>query len=86
MPPVARASTIRRLAASLPADAIVLENDAPDIAPAWVHPVRNAPAASACIAAALASLRLQPLADVVRQTAAAAARALPALAARLTRG
>ena len=81
-----RALNIRRLAASLPAEAIVLETDAPDIAPAWVHPGRNAPAELPRIAAALASLRSQPLADVVRQTAAAAARALPALAARLTRG
>ena len=39
-----RARNIRRLAASLPAESLVLETDAPDISPAWVHPGRNQPA------------------------------------------
>ncbi|GAB3409748.1 TatD family hydrolase [Massilia agilis] len=52
-----RALQIRRLAASLPLDAIVLETDAPDIAPAWVHPERNSPEQLPAIGAALAELR-----------------------------
>lgn len=52
-----RALQIRRLAAELPLDAIVLETDAPDMAPAWVHPARNSPVQLPAIGAALAGLR-----------------------------
>jgi TatD DNase family protein len=52
-----RALQIRRLATELPLDAIVLETDAPDIAPAWVHPGRNSPEHLPRIGAALAQLR-----------------------------
>lgn len=52
-----RALQIRRLAATLPLDAIVLETDAPDIAPAWVHPGRNSPEQLPAIGAMLAQLR-----------------------------
>jgi TatD DNase family protein len=52
-----RALQIRRLATELPLDAIVLETDAPDIAPAWVHPARNSPEQLPAIGAALAELR-----------------------------
>jgi TatD DNase family protein len=52
-----RALQIRRLASGLPLDAIVLETDAPDIAPAWVHPARNSPEQLPAIGAALAGLR-----------------------------
>ena len=38
-----RARQIRRLAEQLPLDAIVLETDAPDIAPSWRYKGRNAP-------------------------------------------
>ncbi|MBM3116655.1 TatD family hydrolase [Jeongeupia naejangsanensis] len=51
---------IRRLAAELPLDGIVLETDAPDIAPAWLAgppPGRNAPDQLPSIAAVLAELR-----------------------------
>ncbi|WP_083300786.1 TatD family hydrolase [Jeongeupia sp. USM3] len=51
---------IRRLAAELPLDAIVLETDAPDIPPAWLAgppPGRNAPDQLPRIAAELAGLR-----------------------------
>lgn len=52
-----RALQIRRLATELPLEAIVLETDAPDISPAWVHPARNSPEQLPAIGAALAGLR-----------------------------
>ena len=52
-----RALQIRRLATGLPLDRIVLETDAPDIAPSWVHPGRNSPEQLPAIGAALAGLR-----------------------------
>ena len=52
-----RARNIRRLAASVPAEAVVLETDAPDIAPAWLAPGRNAPGELPRIAADIAGLR-----------------------------
>lgn len=74
-----RALQIRRLAASLPDSAIVLETDAPDISPVWLHPGVNAPAQLSRIAAVLAELRGQPLADIARQTSDNVARVLPRL-------
>jgi TatD DNase family protein len=52
-----RALQIRRLATELPLASIVLETDAPDIAPAWVHPGRNSPEQLPAIGRALAGLR-----------------------------
>ena len=52
-----RALQIRRLASELPLDALVLETDAPDIAPSWVHPGRNSPEQLPAIGALLAGLR-----------------------------
>jgi TatD DNase family protein len=52
-----RALQIRRLAVGLPLDRIVLETDAPDISPVWVHPGRNSPEQLPAIGAALAQLR-----------------------------
>ena len=52
-----RALQIRRLATELPLDAIVLETDAPDIAPAWRYKGRNTPDQVAGIAKVLAQLR-----------------------------
>jgi len=52
-----RALQIRRLAAELPLDALVLETDAPDISPSWVHPGRNSPEQLPAIGAVLAGLR-----------------------------
>lgn len=77
-----RALNIRRLAASLPLEGIVLETDSPDIAPAWRHPGRNSPAELPGIAQVLAELRDVSRADVVAATAGTARRVLPALAAR----
>jgi TatD DNase family protein len=69
-----RALQIRRLAATLPLEAIVLETDAPDIAPAWIHPGRNSPQQLPAIGAVLADLRgLTP--DQVRAATCANARA-----------
>ncbi len=74
-----RALQIRRLAVGLPSDAIVLETDAPDISPAWLHPGVNTPAQLPHIAAVLAELRGQPLAEIAAQTSKNVARALPRL-------
>jgi TatD DNase family protein len=52
-----RALQIRRLAADLPLDAIVLETDAPDIAPSWRYKGRNSPDQVPGIAKVLAQLR-----------------------------
>jgi TatD DNase family protein len=78
-----RALQIRRLASELPLDAIVLETDAPDIAPAWVHPGRNSPEQLPAIGAALADLRgIAP--DEVRATSCRSAlAAIPRLAGLL---
>lgn len=76
-----RALQIRRLATNLPLDALVLETDAPDIAPTWVHPGRNSPEQLPGIGAVLADLRSMPVADLARATSDNAAQALPRLAA-----
>ena len=86
-----RALQIRRLAATLPERALVLETDAPDIPPQWLYrnatqrletpQARNEPAELPRIAETLAALRgwsLQRTADV---TSANARDALPGLPA-----
>jgi TatD DNase family protein len=52
-----RANNLRRLAAELPLEAIVLETDSPDIPPVWIGRGRNAPGELPRIAATLAELR-----------------------------
>ncbi|MEO0314441.1 MAG: hypothetical protein RI928_897 [Pseudomonadota bacterium] len=74
-----RALQIRRLACSLPLSALVLETDAPDISPAWLHPEKNSPAQTPLIAAVLAELRGQSLSDIAQQTSQNVARVLPRL-------
>lgn len=84
-----RALQIRRLAASLPADAIVLETDAPDIPPHWLYKSaeqraagersRNEPAELPRIAQTLADLRGWTLEQVRAQTVANTFDALPRL-------
>jgi TatD DNase family protein len=74
-----RALQIRRLAATLALDSIVLETDAPDISPSWLHPAVNTPAQLPRIAAELAELRGQPVADIALQTTQNVARVLPRL-------
>ncbi len=74
-----RALQIRRLASSLSLTALVLETDAPDISPAWLHPGVNTPEQLPRIAAVLAELRGQPLAEIAAQTSQNVARVLPRL-------
>lgn len=86
-----RALQIRRLAAELPAQAIVLETDAPDIPPHWLYRTaeqraqglrsRNEPAELPRIAQTLADLRGWSLQEARRITAANALAALPRLVA-----
>lgn len=71
---------IRRLASSLPLSSIVLETDAPDMSPVWLHPARNEPAALPKIAATLAKLRDIDDGCLSEQTTENARRLLPALA------
>jgi TatD DNase family protein len=78
-----RALQIRRLAAQLPLDAIVLETDAPDIAPSWVHPGRNSPEQLPAIGQALAELRGVDAGEVRAATCRSALAAIPRLAALL---
>lgn len=78
-----RALQIRRLATTLPLDAIVLETDAPDISPAWIHPARNSPEQLPAIGAALAEMRAMTPAQVAEATWNNALAALPRLAALL---
>jgi len=74
-----RALQIRRLAADLPLDAIVLETDAPDISPAWLHPQRNSPEQLPRIGGVLAELRNLPPDAVAQATGANARAVLPRL-------
>ena len=78
-----RARNIRRLAAALPEDALVLETDAPDLAPAWREAGPNEPAEVAGIGATLACLRGVDPARIAACTNANARAALPRLAAWL---
>ena len=87
-----RALQIRRLATVLPAQALVLETDAPDIPPQWLYRTaaqradghghgRNEPAQLPRIAQTLAELRGWTIQETARQTSAQAWAALPRLAA-----
>jgi len=59
---------IRRLAAQLPLSHIVLETDAPDMAPAWLQRARNESAELPKIAKMLADLRGIPVSELAEQT------------------
>ncbi len=63
-----RALQIRRLASELPQEAIVLETDAPDISPSWLHPRRNSPEETPRIGEVLAHLRGMPVEAVAQFT------------------
>lgn len=80
-----RALQLRRLARELPLDAIVIETDAPDLAPAWVSDRRNTPLELPRIGDALATLRGLPLNVVANATTANAQSVLPRLAALMNR-
>jgi TatD DNase family protein len=85
-----RALQIRRLAQTLPETALVLETDAPDIAPQWLYrsaedrargeTARNEPCELPRIAATLAALRGWTLEQTALVTGANALAALPRLA------
>ncbi len=72
-----RALQIRRLAQELPLTAIVLETDAPDMSPSWLHPGRNSPEQLPAIGAVLAGLRGIGVEQVAAATSANACTALP---------
>ncbi|MCP1402706.1 TatD family hydrolase [Achromobacter insolitus] len=80
-----RALQIRRHAVDVDLAHLVLETDAPDIPPAWLHPPqrRNAPAELRRIAATLAELRGITPAQVAHATTANAMRVLPRLPAAI---
>ncbi|MFZ2986882.1 TatD family hydrolase [Ideonella sp.] len=89
--PYERSLQIRHLAASLPAHALVLETDAPDIPPPWLYRKadersdgaqsrRNEPAELPKIAETLAALRGWTLAETAAITSANVRAALPRLA------
>ncbi|WP_433704518.1 TatD family hydrolase [Paraburkholderia sacchari] len=75
-----RALQIRRLAAQLPLEAIVMETDAPDISPSWLYRARNTPDQVARIGAVLAGLRGMTAEELALGTTANAVAALPRLA------
>lgn len=76
-----RALQIRRLATELPLSAIVLETDAPDIAPAWMlDSRRNEPSQVVPIARCMAQLREITESQVLEATGHTALRVLPGLA------
>jgi TatD DNase family protein len=91
-----RATRLRALAAELPADAIVMETDAPDIPPHWLYATaeqraaghgqgRNEPGELPRIGAEVAQLRGVPPAAWAATTTGNALAALPGLQ-RLVRG
>jgi len=82
-----RALQIRRHAVSFGLDHLVLETDAPDIPPAWLHTPqrRNTPAQVAGVASALAALRQEPVEVVIAATGETARRVLPRLGHLLNR-
>lgn len=63
-----RATNLRKLAATLPLTAIVLETDAPDMSPSWAHGQRNSPEYIPQIAQVLADLRGVSLATIMQAT------------------
>ena len=74
-----RALKIRELATTLPLESIVLETDAPDIAPAWLNKQRNSPTQLPKIAEVLAQLRQETLGAIFETTTANALAVLPRL-------
>lgn len=75
-----RALQIRRLAQAMPLSALVLETDAPDIAPSWLQPARNSPEQLPRIGEVLAQLRGMTPAALANATSENARAALPRLA------
>jgi TatD DNase family protein len=63
-----RATSLRKLAAELPLESIVLETDGPDIPPEWIAKQRNEPAELPRIAQVLADLRGIGVEEVAART------------------
>jgi TatD DNase family protein len=63
-----RALNLRRLAAYLPLESIVLETDAPDIPPVWIGKNRNSPACLPQIAAEMAAVRQAGVEELIAAT------------------
>jgi TatD DNase family protein len=74
-----RALQLRRLVSQLPNEAIVLETDGPDMAPAWINNQRNEPMHLARIAHTVCELRHTTAEQLSRDTNLNAETALPAL-------
>ncbi|MFZ6658724.1 TatD family hydrolase [Undibacterium sp. TJN19] len=74
-----RALQIRRLATELPLESIVLETDAPDIAPSWIADGVNAPSQLPQIGTVLAELRGLSLAQTAAATTANALAVMPGM-------
>ncbi|WP_246795385.1 TatD family hydrolase [Burkholderia perseverans] len=74
-----RARQIRRLAEQLPLEALVMETDAPDIAPEWRYKQRNTPDQVPRIGETIAALRGSDIEAIARATSANAHAALPRL-------
>ena len=80
-----RALQIRRLATELSLDSLVLETDAPDIAPEWMtENRRNEPGEVARIAEVFAGLRGINSKDLIQATGETAFRVCPRLNALLS--
>ncbi len=80
-----RALKIRELAKNLPLEAIVLETDAPDIAPEWLGTKgRNSPAELVKIAQVFADLKGVEVAQIIETTGKNALQILPKLAGLYT--
>ena len=75
-----RARNIRRLAESVPSHSLVLETDAPDMAPAWCKGSKNTPAELPAIGNVLATLRKWTRDELAQVTCENAYAALPRLA------
>jgi TatD DNase family protein len=93
----AAALQLRRLAADLPLDALVMETDSPDMPPHWLYTRaadralglaqgRNEPAELPRIAQVVAELRGLSLLELAQATTANAVKALPKLAVLLGKG
>jgi TatD DNase family protein len=80
-----RASKIRALAKNLPLESIVLETDAPDMAPAWLaKKARNSPKELLKIAEIIADIRRIPLSQIIEITSKNSQQVLPNLASLCT--
>jgi len=76
-----RATKLRQLASPLPLEALVLETDAPDMAPEWLgHGRGNSPEQFPRIAQVLAELRGVEIAQIIDMTGCNVLQALPKLA------